>query len=299
MRLGQLSRQLDVDTKKIVKFLGKENIVVDDNPNTKLDDNQIELVIAHFEIKEEEAPTIEEPAFQSILDISNEKEEKPKEELIQEETKEETVEETKEELPTKIDLSKFESKPKPKKIVKGDKNFFPAEDQEEEEITKAELLPTEKVQLDGIKVVGKIDLPEKPKKETKEEAPSTEEATTNEIPASGNDIKEEVIDETHPLKKAKLVGVKESKVVKKKKKSESKIDPKKPYKGIKAKEIKAKKKAEEKKSPKKKKKEFVQKKVEPVNINREARQRKKVRQKEAQSKPEKSWWAKLWESFSL
>ncbi len=319
MRLGQLSRQLDVDSKKIVKFLNKENIDVADNPNTKLEDDQIKLVEDHFFVEEVvEIEVKEEPSFQSILDIEPEKESEPESQPKVEteaepipaspevEAPEESIEEKKE-VPTKIDLSKFETKKPIVKIESPDgKNFFPAEDPQEDEITEAELLPTEIVKLEGIKVVGKIDLPEKPKKEnkkgTKKEDTVVAEVKTEDesSPVSETPVIEEDIDETHPLKKAKLVGIKEREVVKRKVKSTTQLDPKKQFKGIKAKDIKAKKKAEEKKNPKKKKKEFLQKKEDVVNINREARQRKKDRQKDAvQNKQEKGWLAKLWESFSL
>lgn len=286
MRLGQLSRQLKIETKDIVKFLGKEKIEVEDNPNTKLDESQINLVEAHFQVEEEKIEDKPEPAFQSILDAEHQPQNKENNNIETE--KEEKVSE----LPKKIDLSKFETK---KSQTSKEKNFFPAEDPKEEEIVKAELLPTEKIQLGGIKVVGKIDLPEKPKKEETKEQSQEEQLEKD---SKNENSTESLTEEIHPLKKAKLVGVKEVEVVKNKKVKKIEKDPKKPFKGVKAKDIKAKKRAEESKV-KKKKTQPTTTKPEPINKTREARRRRREREKESINKSEKSWWKKFWESFSL
>lgn len=49
MRLGQLARQLDIKTEKIVLFLEKEkNVTVKSHPNSKVPDELIEIVTTHF-----------------------------------------------------------------------------------------------------------------------------------------------------------------------------------------------------------------------------------------------------------
>lgn len=48
MRLGQLSRQLGIETSKAVKFLKTHEIEIENHLNTKLDDNAIELLIEKF-----------------------------------------------------------------------------------------------------------------------------------------------------------------------------------------------------------------------------------------------------------
>jgi hypothetical protein len=49
VRLGQLARQLEIKTEKIISFLEKEKkITIKTHPNSKIDDDLIEGIIAHF-----------------------------------------------------------------------------------------------------------------------------------------------------------------------------------------------------------------------------------------------------------
>lgn len=49
VRLGQLARQLEIKTEKIISFLEKERkITIKTHPNSKIDDDLIEGIIAHF-----------------------------------------------------------------------------------------------------------------------------------------------------------------------------------------------------------------------------------------------------------
>ena len=53
MRLGQLARQLDTSTEKIVRFLEKEkNTTIKFHPNAKVPDDLIDDVIQYFGKKE-------------------------------------------------------------------------------------------------------------------------------------------------------------------------------------------------------------------------------------------------------
>jgi len=60
VRLGQLARQLEIKTEKIISFLEKDkNIIIKTHPNSKIEDNLIDGIIAHFTPLKEIAETIE------------------------------------------------------------------------------------------------------------------------------------------------------------------------------------------------------------------------------------------------
>ena len=64
MRLGQLTRKLDIETATAVKFLAKNGIELEDHPNTKLDENAMELLEAEFTKTTE--PKIDESTNASV-----------------------------------------------------------------------------------------------------------------------------------------------------------------------------------------------------------------------------------------
>jgi hypothetical protein len=131
MRLGQLSRKLDVSTSDIVSFLASSNIVINEDSNTKIADEHASLVTKKY------APQLLEVIAQSI---SEEKEE---------------VEET------KIVIEPVD-----------------AENAELPELTEQLILPevikAPKIELSGLKVLGKIEIPEKKKKEIVTDAAENE-----------------------------------------------------------------------------------------------------------------------------
>lgn len=63
MRLGQLSRQLEVKPEQIVAYLAKKGINVKQHPNAKVEDELIEELTAHFKpiVVEEIIEIVEEP----------------------------------------------------------------------------------------------------------------------------------------------------------------------------------------------------------------------------------------------
>ena len=78
MRLGQLARQLEIKTNKIVSFLEeKKNITIKSHPNSKIEDDLIEVVTNHFkpitkeESKEEVMATVpmegKEPEIEKVI----------------------------------------------------------------------------------------------------------------------------------------------------------------------------------------------------------------------------------------
>lgn len=145
MRLGQLARRLSLRPAQIVEFLANNNIQIDPNSNTRLEDGHVSIIVQHY------AP--------GILDkIENEPDEidetVPVIEAVQPEKQEESdvIQPVLEETRTTEEI---------------------------------EVIRVQKIELSGLKVLGKIELPEPKKKEPVVE-PTAEEviaATTTEIPA--------------------------------------------------------------------------------------------------------------------
>lgn len=173
---------------------------------------------------------------------------------------------------------------------------------------KAEVIRAEKVTLEGIKVVGKIELPEKPKPVTKEEETKTEDTeSTVETPQTTEESTVEEGPYVHPNKRAKIVKpedeqstiVKPTKEqTKKKTESTAKNKSKKRENVVDSKTnrpSKKKKKQEAAPIPKKQKKESEDT-IKKAKL-REKRQKQREREKAEASKPEKSFLKKLWDSM--
>jgi hypothetical protein len=131
MRLGQLARKLARRPSEIVEFLSVHSIAVDDNSNTKLEDDHVILIMKEFA----PANTVDAPAV-------------PKNGLG-------------EEMPltpeaTEDQGEQIQEVPEPRE-------YSPPSSESEE--LKPEVIKAPKVELSGLKVIGKIDLPEPRKKE--------------------------------------------------------------------------------------------------------------------------------------
>ncbi len=169
MRLTTLSRKIDKTPTQLIAFLDKNGIMLDKGLHSILKKEIVDMVVAHFlpdgfeqedpinEMKIVEKDPIEAPE-RNIQDVKKEieapvKEKKkakktivePEQEIITEEVKKEEV----------AIIADIKSEPKTGTV----------DDLENEDFEKIELIKAKKVKLEGFKVVGKIDLPEKPKKE--------------------------------------------------------------------------------------------------------------------------------------
>ncbi|MEK6781667.1 MAG: hypothetical protein AABY93_08170 [Bacteroidota bacterium] len=130
MRLAQLARKLAVRSTVIVEFLSEQNIQIEDGSNTRLEDDHVTLIMKKF------APA---RAAEVAAELAIEKE---------------TTEE--------VNLSK-ETDALLVQTVAGDSNIeLPVSESEREKI---EVIKAAKVELSGLKVLGKIELPETKKKE--------------------------------------------------------------------------------------------------------------------------------------
>ncbi|HNP79030.1 MAG TPA: translation initiation factor IF-2, partial [Cyclobacteriaceae bacterium] len=147
IRLGQASRKLNVGHNTILDFLAKKGFTVENNPNAKLTADQFAMLSKEF------ASSASEKIEASILTIGN----KHTENLtIQNEP---STHRKKTEEDDSVLIKNLGSKE-----IKG-----------KEEVKQPEKVEREKAKLEGIKVLGKIDLDKKPKSTPKEEAPKKKE----------------------------------------------------------------------------------------------------------------------------
>jgi len=190
MRLGQLSRKLDLSTSKIVTFIEKEfEVTIENHPNTKIDDNFLEKIEAEFKVEPKPVETPSEPVVTTAETDLPASKEQDQEALVEEPVQETKVEETSE-------------------VVEK------AEVDEEEEI---ELIKAPKPELKQIKVLRKIELPQK-KKVIQEDVPETTSTkdAAKELATLEKELKE-AIEKPAPVKRKKSTYKRPNKPMKKKK----------------------------------------------------------------------------------
>lgn len=137
MRLGQLARKLSLRPSQLVDFLAEKNIQTEEGSNTRLSDENTQLIVEFF------APESLGEIMKPSVD------ETPREEQASLEPETVTVEHAPEHTAIEQDLQSEEK---------------PAGEQPEPEVIRVQ-----KIELSGLKVLGKIDLPEPKKKESKPE----------------------------------------------------------------------------------------------------------------------------------
>ena len=145
MRLGQLSRKVNVKPTEILQYLKNEfDVELGSHLNTKVEDELSDKVITKFTVKK---PEIVTPIT-----------EKAKEELAELETTTETIEVVeKEEISEEV--PEIPSESKPGMLPEGVREYGTDEEVDAQTILNATLIKATKVDLPGPKVVGKIDLP--------------------------------------------------------------------------------------------------------------------------------------------
>ncbi len=156
MRLAQLARKLSVKSTDIIQFLATQSIQLEDTANTKVEDDQVRLVYTHF------APGLFDAPVESV-----------EEEKVEEEVKEPIAEQPQEEtIVEELNASAEETQP-----VEGSTTYETVE-------SLPDIIRAPKIELSGLKVLGKIELPEKKKKEEAvkegEEGTPTQEAEKSE-----------------------------------------------------------------------------------------------------------------------
>lgn len=174
-RLSKVAREMNVGISTIVEFLDSRGIEISTNPNTKIEPAIYEQLLGEFQksksVKEKVDEVRSEKEEQKELVAKQKQAEKEaKIEADRKSKTDETEETSKSGLKVlgKIDLPGKKTKPVEKEKAEPKVEEKPEPKQEVEEKPKSE-------KLKGPSVVGKIDLPTKPKK-TQKETPKKEEA---------------------------------------------------------------------------------------------------------------------------
>lgn len=144
MRLGQLARKLSLRPSQLVDFLAASNIESEEGSNTRLDDSHVEMIVQHF------APG-------SLVDIL-----KPAsaEEQI-------SAVDTEVEVPTETEVVITEAEKAAVSTQTNEEQLTSIIESEPRELTaeEHEVIRVQKIELAGLKVLGKIELTETKKKE--------------------------------------------------------------------------------------------------------------------------------------
>ncbi|MBL7873252.1 MAG: hypothetical protein JNM78_16655 [Cyclobacteriaceae bacterium] len=143
MRLGQLARKLSLRPSQLVDFLSTKQIHLEEGSNARLKDEHVTAIVTYF------APE----RFQEIVAQTKEDSDSHREIILVEKTPEMVTPEP-EEIQEKIEVVTEDLKP--------------------EEPQDVELIKAPKVELSGLKVLGKIELPELKKKEPVSPSEETE-----------------------------------------------------------------------------------------------------------------------------
>ena len=189
MRLAQLARKLGVQPEEIVVFLAENGHEFEDQVNGKLNLEQQRLAEAYFSMKAEE---------QLMMEAAEPEAETSEAEATKEGLETEDSTDAAYEVPfappahttSQISDSEKETAPlsPPQKIdlePKTKVNVYKAY-QQDESYAKAEWIKTETPQLEGLKVVGKIELPEPKKPKPKPESGDTKEKDADEQKSNQN-----------------------------------------------------------------------------------------------------------------
>ena len=129
MRLSQLARQLEVSPSELIIFFKKNNIDRYASPNNKVSENDADFAFENYKLKtdqdEKEAGNIDDNKTISEKDVKD----------------------------STTELIESDDNIPPKNIIHKSKDH-------KKNIDNAELIRMPKIKLQGVKVVGKIDLPE-------------------------------------------------------------------------------------------------------------------------------------------
>lgn len=154
MRLGQLSRKLGVNSSAIVEVLKENFREVNDHPNVKILDEELDYLTNHF------SPSAPAESEQELIDDTASTAPEVKVEEPELADTEQATETPQEEAPAFVESLR-------PKVIR-------LEDEFNQMKSDLESFKAEKPELEGLKVLGKIDLPE-PKPKAPKETPSEDE----------------------------------------------------------------------------------------------------------------------------
>lgn len=170
MRLGQLSRKLDIKPTEIREFIRNEfKIEIDMDLNTRLEDAHADAITAKFEKKPEPVQTIqkstapiqkEEPVEPEFSSVSEAIEAAEKEQTLHTPIEVPHYHESHHAVQKESETLEATAEKETEKVVDDPLAFIPLPVDPD-----AELIKVPKIKLEGLKVVGKIELPQKKEKE--------------------------------------------------------------------------------------------------------------------------------------
>ena len=149
MRLGQLARKIEVKPSDIVGYLATKNIQIEENANTKLESAYVTEVLSHFapHLTTAQIPDNEVPIVEPADTMAHE-----------------TVVTSEEVTTPSVQPNVIEDKP-----------------------VEADVIKAPKIELSGLKVLGKIELPEPKKKQPDVAVESNQPSPTQELRNSKKD----------------------------------------------------------------------------------------------------------------
>jgi len=195
-RLSKVAREFNIGISTIVGFLHGQDISIESNPNTKLDEEAYNLLVNEFQSEKnvkEESNTISK----SRIDLLDED---PRDQRVEEEVLIKNVQGTADEILLEKEVEKevvIEEKPAPVKVEKAEEKVEETLESKVEKGTEGK---------EKVKVVGKIDLEsmnlktrpgkkakvEKPAAEEKKETEVKKEESTEEVAKTEDNVKEDV-----------------------------------------------------------------------------------------------------------
>ena len=185
MRLGQLARHIDTTTTEIVEFLAEKGVVKNNHPNVKLNEDEETEVINHFrpELLNEKEEVTESISNNEVAEgtVPEPPKEQIEDEVVEQNQEEPESIEPQEELKPEQEEGDVEEPiavPTPVSVTAADLN--PEDEDAVIEYEHIDVIKAPKVELPGLKVLGKIDLPEpKVKEEEPEQQEPEKTETTN------------------------------------------------------------------------------------------------------------------------
>jgi len=277
MRLGQIARKLNQDTKTLVAFLETEGVEILDSLNSKISDEHVTLLTRKFDTNVIEQESIDE----KVIINNDEQPEVLESNTVESSLTEEVIEpETAEENKTSSASEPFTVSPEDTSNNSSDNNEESLAIPSDDDYIVNEIdgvIRAPKVHLDGIKVVGKIELPEKPTPPKSQEEPKEDkESTINTVEKS---------DGIHPNKKARIQASKSKSTPSSKNRTKKETSPEAL---ISKEELKAKRKAEKKKKIARKQKE--KKRLEKSGQLQEVVPKRNKKKKKTTEPVKKSFW---------
>ncbi|ELR73432.1 translation initiation factor IF-2 [Fulvivirga imtechensis AK7] len=174
MRLVQLARKLGVTQNEIIRFLSGQGVDIGQSSNAKVNEEHTQLIYNHFgnpNEQLEEDKKIEESSEETTEPLLSTQGASENSEFIEPQEAEPAVQSAKDEQPGEVHIEDTK------------------ETQSEEDKQQTEVIRAKKIKLEGIKVLGKIELPEPPKKEEK-----TDESNDQQVSAPSRNRKKDTQD---------------------------------------------------------------------------------------------------------